>query len=401
MRKLVLALGCSFIVLGYLSINMGLPAFPLLADYFDTKIANLHLTTSLFLITYALGQIVWGLLSERYGRRPIALCGVSLAFIGAMVSALAFSLPMFMMGRVLEGFGAAFAPTLARALAADVFEGKRLKTAFASLITIAAILPAIAPIIGGNLMASFGWRSIFLVMAGVSLSLLVIQFFGQIETNQHIVKDASVKELSRGIFALLKHRTFLGYLIPYVLTTSGLISFYTLSPYIFITALDYSPQFYGYALLVIGLAYVLGAWIMRLLIERFDNNTILLTGFSLGVVAVVVLLLFTVFAELSVWSVCISMVIYAVSCGIISPVANSAAISSTKVYKGTAAALFGALVMASSSVCNALFAKVNLAHLQPLCFMIGGIVVMSICFFCVLIHPSFRGQPGTRVGTMT
>ena len=209
----LLALG--FVAYGYMSINVGLPAYPTLAKVFGVPETHIKLSMTVFLLGYALSQLCWGSLSDHFGRRKIALLATLITIVGSFVTSFAASLWFFMLGRFVEAIGAGFATVVARALLVDSFEGKKLKHSMSYIVMMAALMPSIAPIIGGNLLHLFNWHVIYIFLGVLGVVLLWLERWQMPETLPPHTNRFSLRHIGVSLRSLLTHRQFLGYLLSY------------------------------------------------------------------------------------------------------------------------------------------------------------------------------------------
>lgn len=169
------ALIAALTALPALSIDMGLPALPDLADAFGAGAGHAQLSIGLFLVGFAAAQLGCGPASDRFGRRPVLLAGLGLFAAAGLGCALAPSLPALLASRVLQGVGACAGTVLARAVIRDLFSGEAAAAKLSQATAIMALGPVLAPAVGAAVLAAFGWRAIFVVLGlgGLALFLAV------------------------------------------------------------------------------------------------------------------------------------------------------------------------------------------------------------------------------------
>jgi DHA1 family bicyclomycin/chloramphenicol resistance-like MFS transporter len=211
-RSFLYTIAVALFVNGWLSVNIYLPILPHLEKVFDIGRSTASLTVTVFLIGFSVTQLVWGPLSDRFGRKPILLCGLAISVTGAVLAACANSIEFFMGARILESVGIGVAPVLARSVLTDSLDRDHVSTAMAYVAIVVAIVPAVAPIIGGYLTLLWSWRSIFLFVAGYGAVLGMTCAFRLPETirsrNPGLKAAAVVGEYRE----MLSHREYLGYI---------------------------------------------------------------------------------------------------------------------------------------------------------------------------------------------
>ena len=181
-----IALLMGLMTIAPLSIDMFLPSLPMMIDEFNVSASTMQLTVTTFLLAFSASQLVFGPLSDRFGRRPIMVWGLILFLLGGFISLFAQSGTMLIIGRIIQGFGGGAAPVIARAIVLDVFEGKRAAKIFAYITIATPLAPAIAPIIGGVLQSLFDWHAVFITLIAIGIILLGLYLLLLPETNKNI-----------------------------------------------------------------------------------------------------------------------------------------------------------------------------------------------------------------------
>ncbi|WP_196893037.1 multidrug effflux MFS transporter [Aureivirga marina] len=377
---------------GYLSINIGLPAYPSLTEYFGTSKSFVKMSITILLLGFGFSQFIWGTLSEKFGRRSIIIIATIIAVFGSVLTSFSTSIIFFTIARFIEGFGAGYASVLSRSIIADSSDEERLHKTMSHLVAIVAFAPAISPIIGGEIFHATSWRMIYVVLAVVGGILLLSSVFNLKETH----KSADLKLDLKSCFIVVKkaflHRKFMGYFLPYSILFSGLITFYTISPYIFIEQFDFTENTYSYLLLVIGAFYAFGSFLSRKLVKLIETRNVLKIGYSLAFTSVAFSFLFSFLGLFDFYVVLVTMNIYAVSCGIISPICNTKAIialdkeENARGNKGITSSLLGGGNMIFSSLLSFSITNILFDDMFKLSFYISGIIIVSFSLYWVLIQ---------------
>lgn len=384
----IISLACFFVIYAYSSLYLGLPAYPMLQAYFHTSVHHIKFSLTLFLLGYACSQFVWGALSDRYGRKKIIILALSIAIFGSIITALAKSVCLFFAGRLIESLGAGFSMVMVRATLADVLEKNQLRVMMTYLVAIAAIMPSIAPIIGGQILHWLNWQSIYLFSAVLGILLLTAICFYLEETHTRLYdnKAESTKPV-RALYVymqLFRQLSFLRYFLSFCFILSGLISFYAMAPYIFIVDLGILPHFYGYLLIIISTSYFSGSFLARFLANKFNTNRVFYLGYCLIIPACLVFILLTIIYTPNTLTIIAPMSIYAIGCGLISPTANACALSALEENRGCAAALLGGGVIAFSGIWVGLLAILPVTGTLPLAVVICFLGIGSLTTFLML-----------------
>lgn len=265
-----------------LSSDLYLPALPEMTAYFGVPEFQTNLTLTLFLVFYAAGLVVCGPLSDRFGRKLVALVGMVLYAVGGALCAAAGSIIQLIMSRVLQAIGAAAAGAVATAIVKDVYTGKKREHTLAVVQSMTVLSPLVAPILGGLMLKFTSWRGAFVAQAIVGLVMLVGTVAFQ-ETLVHRLTGNPLASLKR-LGVVLKNRDFSLLLASFSLIAVSTIGFITSSSYIYETQFGVSSQAYGFFFALFGLGAAVGPSAYLLLSRWFDRSTIL-TG-SLIVYAV-------------------------------------------------------------------------------------------------------------------
>lgn len=276
--RLIIMLGI-LTAFGPLSIDLYLPSLPDIARDLEVSPARVQQSLSAFFLGLAIGQLVYGPMSDRYGRRPALAVGIVVYLAASVGCALAPSIDTLIGARFLQGLGGAAGPVVTRAAVRDVYVGNRAARALSFVILVMAVAPLIAPLIGGQILSLFGWRGLFVCMLAYGLLCLAVNTFGLRETNPpERRRGRSVAGVFRAYGGLLRSGRALGYLCCGGLAFGGLFGYVTGASFIYIDALGVSSQMFGiyFAFNVLGL--VIGNLANGQLVLRFGYRRMLTFG---------------------------------------------------------------------------------------------------------------------------
>ena len=229
----VTALLTALVALGPLSTDLYLPSLPSLARYFAVGVDDIQLTLSVFLVGLATAQLVYGPLSDRFGRRPVLLVGLAIYVVASVVCMLAPSVPVLVVARFVQAVGACVGPVLGRAVVRDVYGREGAARVLAYMSAAMALAPAIGPILGGFLEEWFGWRINFLALVIYGSGGLVLAWRLLPETNKAPdLQAAQPIRILLGYRGLLNHRAYLGYVLCCAFAYSGIFAFISGSSYV-------------------------------------------------------------------------------------------------------------------------------------------------------------------------
>jgi DHA1 family bicyclomycin/chloramphenicol resistance-like MFS transporter len=238
-----------------ISLYMLVPALPVLATTFGRDISVAQMTVSLYMVGVACSQIIMGPLSDRFGRRPVLLAGLSLMVAASAACIFAESLPQLIAARFLQALGGATGMVVSRAIIRDLYSRERISSMISLVIAVMMIAQMLSPLTGGLLETAFGWRSIFYVVAAGSLSVAVAIALALPETRR---VRAAGSGFRGDVGHLMTSRAFIGYVLCQVLASQIIFTFAGGGPYIVVTQMGRSSAEYGAWFAATGFAYLVG-----------------------------------------------------------------------------------------------------------------------------------------------
>jgi len=224
---------CLLAALAPLAVDMYLPGFTEIAEEFDATASAVQFTLTAFLIGMALGNLIIGPLSDRLGRRSSMLVGTAVCALASIVCAIAPSVELLAASRFLQGFAGAAGIVVGRAVVSDRAQGMAAAKLFGLLVLVSAVAPIVAPLIGGGLVLSVGWRGVFWLLALLSLLMLAAIVLFLPESLPAGKRTAGgLGGLVRGIGVVLRDRTYLGYLLAHTFAFGVLFAYISASPFV-------------------------------------------------------------------------------------------------------------------------------------------------------------------------
>ena len=278
-------------LMGFASISTDfyLPALPSMATALRAEPGTIELTIAGYLIGFSLGQLLWGPIGDRHGRRrPIAV-GLVLFVIGSAGCALAGSAPAIIAWRIVQAVGACAGVVLARAMVRDLYAGSRAAQMLSTLMTVMAVAPLLGPILGGQILAWAGWRAIFWTLVGLGLlTLAALSLLPETLPPERRRMEPMGQALVRYV-QLLRERRVLGYALTGGFFYAGIFAYVTGTPFAYIGYHHVPPQLYG-VLFGIGIAGIMATNLLNArLVLRFGGDRLLAWGTSLAACAGIVL----------------------------------------------------------------------------------------------------------------
>jgi Bcr/CflA subfamily drug resistance transporter len=320
-------------MLGFLATDMYLPAFSAMQISLMTSPGMISASLSIFLGGFAIGQLLWGPLSDRIGRKPVLLLGLTLFAVGCLGVIWVENVRALLALRFLQAMGVCAAAVTWQAIVVDRFSADVAKKTFASIMPLVALSPALAPLLGAWVLNHFDWEAIFALLTAVAALLLIATF--TLRENKPAEHKSAEKA---GFGTLLKSRVYSGNVMIYAACSAGFFAWLTGSPFI-LSDMGYSPGVIGLSYVPQTIAFLLGGFGCRLLISKVDGNKILpwlLTGYGLSVAGLFCVAMFT---DAGLVSLLIPFCFMALVNGAIYPIVVANALMPFPANTGKAAAL--------------------------------------------------------------
>lgn len=335
-----------------LSIDMSLPAQPTLAATFDVEDATAGLTLSVFMIGFAIAQLIVGYLSDAWGRRRVLIGGLALFSLSGIACAFAPTIEVLLVCRVLQAIGGSAAPVVARAMVRDTQPAHQVARILSTMLATLAIAPMLAPTIGTLLLGWFGWRAIFVTLALLGLALMVVAIRTLTETL--IVErrqPATPGGLVRGF------RTFFatpGTRVPMLISASafaGQFAYIADSPFVYMQGFGVTDTTFSILFGLTALALILGSLTGRRMLNAGRSpGAMVVTGASILVFGGIAVTIGTSSDAFGIAGFLVPMIIYFFGVGIASPSATAMALEPVPQIAGTASAAIGFLTMTAGAL---------------------------------------------------
>ncbi|MBN49504.1 MAG: Bcr/CflA family drug resistance efflux transporter [Spongiibacteraceae bacterium] len=379
-----LLLMSAFVALGPLSTDMYLPALPSMVAYFDTSLAAVQFTLSAYLIGFAVFHLLCGPLADRYGRKPILLGGIALFTLACVACALAKTVEQLALFRFIQGVGACTGPTLARAMARDIYGPTRAAKALGYMAAIMALAPVIAPVLGGWMLTWTDWPVIFWSLAAYGL-LGFIAVGLLLPESLPFKNSLRLKTILGNYRRLLTHRHFLTSVFGISALYSGAFAFISGSSFVLIDFMGVSPEVFGLWFMVIVLGYMGGSVFTARIGYNLSPMPVMVGGAVLGVLAGAAMAIFSLLEIHHPLAVIVPMMFYTAAVGITMPQAMSVALAPFPDMSATASALLGFLQMGAASVAGVIVGLHLDGSALPMALTIAVAAALSLLGFVALI----------------
>ncbi|MFZ9035925.1 MAG: multidrug effflux MFS transporter [Francisellaceae bacterium] len=333
-------------MLGIFISDIYVPSLPSISRDFGTSESLLAFSVTLYFFTYALAQLIYGPLSERFGRRRIFLSGMTISLFGTIITLSSINFTMLLIGRSIEAIGMAAPMSLGRVIFRDVIHDKTQYARFMSFLGIGTLMaPVIAPIVGAFLAKLFGWRADFVFIFILSISCYIAALFYLKETLLSPRKRLSAKLTLKTYLWVIRNRSFVKNMLISSTIMSAIISYFSLSPFLFeqhfgLSELDYATVFAtGEIFLVFGM-FSNGLLLKTISIEQSQRLSV-----SLFVIAVIIINIDYFFASHNLVLLMGGIMLFNYAAGMNFPTSSTLAITAFKTRLGAVGSLYGCLSM--------------------------------------------------------
>ena len=386
------------------SIDMYLSAFPQLAVDLETSASMVQLTLTTFLIGLALGQLFIGQLSDRLGRRRPLLVGIVVCLVASVLCAFSPSIEILIALRFVQGFAGAAGVVIARAVIADRSHGSQAARLLTVMMVIGILAPVIAPILGGQVVAEFGWRAVFLALAGLNLLMLIgaVWLVGE-SLPPELRRPAGVKAFARSAVSVLSNRFFLGYALCLGFASAAMFSYISGSPFVLQNILGFSPRAYSLTFGACALAVAFSGVLSARLATSISPRRLLQCGVSAMVVVGALMLLNVTVGGVLPWATIALMAGFMATIGFTFANATALALSEVRYAAGTGSAVLGFVQYSLGATVSPLIGLAGDANALPMGAMMLTAAALSATALFVLTrgHRPFRETSSAAAETPT
>ncbi|WP_327323239.1 multidrug effflux MFS transporter [Streptomyces sp. NBC_01210] len=374
-----------------LSMDMYLPALPAVTESLRAPAATVQLTLTACLAGMALGQLVVGPMSDRWGRRRPLLIGMIVYVVATAICALAPTVELLTGFRLLQGLAGAAGIVIARAVVRDLYDGVEMARFFSTLMLISGVAPIIAPLIGGQVLRITDWRGVFVVLTaiGILLTLLAVKWLHE-TLPQEKRHSGGVGQALRTMRGLLADRVFTGYMLTGGLAFAALFAYISASPFVVQEIYGASPQTFSllFGVNSVGLIIV-GQINGKVLVGRISLDKALGFGLAVITLAATALLLMTsgVFGKVGLFPVASGLFVLMSAMGLAMPNTNALALMRTPHAAGSASALIGTASFLIGAVASPLVGIAGEATAVPMAVVQLASALAALGCFLVLCRP--------------
>ncbi|PTM38647.1 multidrug effflux MFS transporter [Bosea sp. 124] len=333
-----------------LALNLLAPAAPALSRHLGSSYATIQLTLTLFLVAVALTQLVSGPLSDRFGRRPCVNAGIALFVAGSALGAIAPSIEVLLLARVLQGAGSGSVFALSRAIIRDAASRDEAASQIATVTMVMVVAPMVAPWLGGQIETLAGWRMILWFMTATGSLVLLLTLSRLPETAPRLGQRTPLLGVFRAFPQLAVNRTFVLNVVAVSTSSAAFFAFIAAAPYIVVETMGRGSDVYGAYFILNALGYMLGNFAMARLVVRMGAPRMVHLGLIISVVAMTIAVPLSLSAAWSPLMLFLPLALNAIGNGMTIPGSTAEALSARPELAGSAAGLMGAIQLGLSAL---------------------------------------------------
>ncbi|MDO7912781.1 multidrug effflux MFS transporter [Pseudomonas sp. 22-AL-CL-001] len=388
--RMILILG-ALSAFGPLAIDFYLPAFPAMAQAFATDEKHVQTTLAAYFLGLSVGQLAYGPIADRFGRRLPLLFGVGLFVIASLVCAFAPTLDALIAARFVQALGGCAGMVLSRAIVSDRCEPIDAAKVFSQLMLVMGLAPILAPMLGGLLVSVSGWQSIFLVLSLFSALCLVAVYLGLSESMPAHLPRQPLSGALRQYGRLLRDRAFVGHALTGGIAIAGMFAYIAGSPFVFIKLYGVPAEHYGWLFGINAAGFILVAQVNARLLARRGPAVLLGRAVWVYVAAALTLLLVATLRPAALWPLLVPLFVCIASLGCIAPNASACAMAGQGARAGSASALMGCMQFSVASGAAALVGVLHDGSAVPMA------LVISLCGVAVVIMAALARRAARAV----
>lgn len=376
--SLILILG-SLTALGPFSIDMYLPAFPVIAKDLHTSTEQVAISLSSFFIGISLGQLLYGPLLDRFGRKKPLCLGLALYILASLGCVFVTSLNQLIVLRAVQALGSCAAAVASVAMVRDLFPVKDSAKVFALLMLVVGVSPMLAPTAGSYVTILFGWHAIFIALIALGILNLLASIFWLPEKYQ---PDPSISLMPAPIIktflSVIAEPYFYTYALTGAMAFSGLFAYVAGSPVVFMEVFEVSTELYGWIFAILSIGLIGSSQINSRLVKRYKSEQIVFVALSVQLVLTLCFCAGTYFNLLNLYETIALLFLFLCCLGFINPNTSALSLSPFKKNAGSASALMGAIQMGIGALASSLLGMFETKSAFPMVGVMAGSTIIAM-----------------------
>jgi len=366
------------------SIDMYLPGFPALAADLHTTTAQVSLTLSSFFIGISAGQLLYGPLLDRFGRKPPLYIGLGVYIVASLACVFVRSIDILIVLRFIQAIGSCSAGVASVVMVRDLFPVNENAKVFSLLMLVLGTSPMIAPTIGGYVTAAFGWQAVFIILAALAVLIVIAVYFLLPNTYEpDIHMSLKPGPIINNFLLVIKEPQFYTYALTGAVAFSGLFAYVSGSPMVFMEIFKVSGKVYGWIFAFLSVGLIGSGQINTLLLRTYKSEQVIYAALMFQVITGIFFVVATALGWLGLYSTIATIFLYLCCLGLTNP--NTAALSMAPFSKnaGSASALMGAMQMGIGSLASVAVSLFSFATPLPLavimaCTSFTGFLILMV-----------------------
>ncbi len=376
----------AMVSLGPLATDMYLPALPALTGALNASVSDVQLTLSVFLFGFAIAQLFYGPLADRYGRKPVVLGGLLLFALATLGCALSESIEALIFWRLMQALGGSAGPVLGRTMIRDIYGPREAARVLSYVGAAMGLAPALAPVIGGYLIVLFSWQAPFYLLAFYAAVMLALVWRKVGETLAVEYRQPFNLAATLGNFATLcRDRVFLGYTAALAAIYGALFAFISGSSFVLVDYFGVLPQHFGYFFTIVVVGYVAGTFTGGKLSRRYSGHQLLSAGSALALIAAVAMVVIAGLELYQLSWVMAAMGLCSAAVGLIMPQAMAGGLAPYPQMAGTAASLMGFVQMVTAGLAGIAVGVFHDGSPAPMLLIIAAMAVLAALGYRILV----------------
>ncbi|WP_163517238.1 Bcr/CflA family multidrug efflux MFS transporter [Gelidibacter japonicus] len=391
-RNLIILILGLLSALGPFSIDLYLPGFPEIARDLNSTTGRVALSLSSYFIGVSLGQMIYGPLLDRFGRRTPLLVGLFIYLFASVYMVYVTSVDSLILARFIQALGGCAGMVAARALVRDLFPVTETAKIFSLLMLVIAVSPIVAPTLGGFATAHWGWHSIFIILAVlVALNILLVYFWLPLGAPPDTTMSLKPKPIMTKFWNVFKTPQFYTYTLTGSFAASGLYAYIAGSPHVFMELYGVSEKQYGWIFGIIAMGLVTASQVNTFMLKKYTSQQIVKVTLLCQVVAGALLFFGTIFHLIEMYSMIVLVFLFLSTQGFAFPNTSALSLAPFEKSAGTASALMGALQLGIGAIITALVS--TLSNETPL-------PMTGIMFLCASVSVTILYWGNRKIKTL-
>ena len=370
-----------------LSIDMYLPALPVISEQFGVAAGSAQMTLSTYILGFAVGQLLYGPMADSIGRKPVILGGTLVFAAAAVACAMAQTIDQLIVMRFFHGLAAAAASVVINALMRDIYPKEEFSRMMSFVMLVTTIAPLVAPMVGGAVLVWFSWHAIFWILAVAALLASAMIFFFIDETLPVERRQKFHIRTTIGNFAsLFRHKRVLSYMLASGFSFAGMFSFLSAGPFVYIEINHVLPQHFGYYF-ALNVVFI---FVLTMINSRFVRKVGALNMFRIGLwiqFVMAVWMVVTAFFDVGFWTLVVGIAAFVGCISMVSSNAMAVILDEFPHMAGTASSLAGTFRFGIGAIVGALLSLATFTSAWPMLWSIALCATGSILFCLYASRP--------------